>query len=379
MNVDIRDAEAMKALRPLEVAAYLRSRGWVSQEAGGGRATVWVVRIADEEYEALLPLDSSVRDFALRMGDLLRVLAAAEQRSQEEIYADLLTTTADVVRIRIEDADLQDGTLPIEAHARVAQKARDLMLAAACAATEARAVWHTRKPTQAVEEVRKVRIGQSERGSYVVTVITRVSPELHVPEDRLFETEVPFERRMTQTLASSLFHLERAAEAAALSGEFAAFDKSVSQGVSANLCDAVAGLWGDEDRFRNLEFTFSWSPARPAEPDAVRRVRISADRVPVIREAGRLLRERAPVVDFELEGAVVKLERAEGAPRGKVTILGQVEGKPRRVVVEMEDPNYHLAVLAHDQFKALRCFGLLVREGRLLTLQEPREIAVVEE
>jgi hypothetical protein len=378
MNVDIRDVEAMKALRPLEVAAYLRSRGWTSKD-GGGSATIWTLTVAKEEYEVLLPLDPTIRDFALRMGDILQVLAAAEHRSQEEIYADLLTTTADVVRIRLEDADLQDGTLPIDGHARVAQKARDLMLAAACAATEARPVWHTRKPAQAVEEVRKVRIGQTERGSYVVTVITRVSPALHVREGHLFEVETPFERRMTETLASSLFHLERAAEAAALSGEFKAFDEAVSRGVSANLCDAVAGLWGEEDRFRNLEFTFSWSPARPPEPDAVRRVRFTADRIPVIREAGRLLRERAPIADFELEGAVIRLERAEGAPTGRVTILGQVDGKPRRVLVEMNDPNYHLAVLAHDQFRALRCVGSLVREGRSFILREPREIAVEEE
>ena len=55
------------------------------------------------------------------------------------------------------------------------------------------------------------------------------------------------------------------------------------------------------------------------------------------------------------------------------------EGKPHRVVVELGDPKYHLAIQAHKQGKALRCFGLLVRDGRSLVLQEPREIAVVEE
>jgi hypothetical protein len=265
MKVELRDPEAMKALRPLEIAAYLRSHGWTARDGAGGRASLWTLKVGDEEYEALLALDPSIRDFALRMGDVVRTLAVAEDRSQEEVYADLLTTAADVMRIRIEGADPQEGTLPIEAHARIAQKARDLLLAAACAATEARAVWHTRKPARAVEEVRKVRIGQTERGSYVVTVITRITPELHVPKGSLFETETPFERRMTQTLASSLLSLERAAEAAALSGEFAAFDAAVPKGVSANLCDAVAGLWGEEDRFRTLDFLFSWSPARPPD------------------------------------------------------------------------------------------------------------------
>ena len=96
--------------------------------------------------------------------------------SREQVYSDLLTTFADVVRIRIDDPEAKDGTLSIEAHAQIAQKARDLLLAAACSAMEHRAVWHTKKPTQAVEQLRKLHVGQSERGSYIVTVISHSQP-----------------------------------------------------------------------------------------------------------------------------------------------------------------------------------------------------------
>jgi hypothetical protein len=94
MNIDIRDAQAMTALQPLEVSAYLRSRGWAQRPAGAGAATIWTLTVAGDGYDVLLPLDPSVRDVALRMGDILRVLATAEERSQEGIYADLLTKTA---------------------------------------------------------------------------------------------------------------------------------------------------------------------------------------------------------------------------------------------------------------------------------------------
>ncbi len=364
MNIDIRDADAIRALRPLEVATYLRSRGWAHQQAASTKASVWTIATGKDEFEAVVPLDQAISDYALRMVEVLHTVSVVEGRSQAQIYADLLTTFADVVRIRIDDPELQDGTLPIEAYAQVAQKARDLLLAAACSATEHRAVWHTRKPWQAVEQVRKIRIGQTERGSYVVTVISRVSPALHVPSQvELFEAEEPFERRVIQTLASSLKSLDRAAENAALSGEFASFEESVEKGVSANLCDAVAGLWGDENGQRNLEFAFSWSPARPVEIATPSLVKFAADRIPLIREAARVMRDRAPVADFELDGAVVKLDRPMGQPIGKVTIVGQVDGKPKRIVLELGDPEYHLAVLAHDQEKTLRCVGSLIREG----------------
>jgi hypothetical protein len=379
VNIDIRDASAIRTLRPLEVAAYLRSTGWDAKEPTA-KASTWMRTNGAEVFEVTVPLDETLRDYALRMGEVLHTLAAAENRSQGQVFSDLLTTFADVLRIRIDDPEAGDGTLSIEAHAQIAQKARDLLLAAACSAMEHRAVWHTNKPAQAIEQVRKLRVGQSERGSYIVTVISRVSPALTVPSNgELFESDLPFERQVTQTLATSLAALDAAAATAALSGKFDSFEQSVTKGVSANLCDAVAGLWGDEVRQRTLEFTFTWSPARPLEMQVPSQVRFSADQIPVIREASRVMKERSPVSDFELEGAVVKLDRKPGAEFGKVTVLGLVDGRPKRVTFELGEPLYHLAVQAHDQERALRCSGSLQREGRGYQLQNPRDVIVEEE
>lgn len=379
MNVDIRDVEAVQAIRPVDAAFYLRAGGWTPQEQQTGRGSIWLRTVQNEEFEALLPMDHQIRDYALRMGDLLRVLAAAEKRSQWQVYSDLLTITSDVTRIRISDPELTDGTLPIEEHAQIAQKTRDLVMAAACAATERRAVWHTKKPNQATEHVRRVRIGQSERGSYIVTVISRITPLLHTQGEELFETEPPYERQVTRTLADSLFALDRAAERAALTQQMASFDDAVAQGVNANLCDAVVGLWGGDEVQRNLEFSFSWSPARPVAAEAVRRVAFSSDRIPVIREAARLMREKAPLTDFELRGAVVKLDRPEGAPTGRVTIARYGDEGPRRVTLELSDPLYHIAVEAHDQGRTLRALGTLAKEGARYSLQTPREVTAENE
>ncbi|MEW6349129.1 MAG: hypothetical protein AB1646_08700 [Thermodesulfobacteriota bacterium] len=379
MKVTIRDAEAVRAIRPLDAALYLRAKGWAREETEIERASLWYYGEGDDQFEVLLPMDVELRDYALRMGELLAILAAAEKRSQWQLYSDLLTVTSDVIRIRIADPELSDGSLPIEEHARIAQKTRDLVVAAACATTERRPVWHKRKPTQAMEHVRRVRIGQSERGSYVVTVISRVPPVLHTRTEESFEMEIPFERQVTQTLAQSLRALDRAAEHAAVTQEMEAFDLAVQQGVNANLCDAVVGLWGEDEAQRNLEFTFSWSPARPVAQDAVRRVALSSDRVPVIREAGKQMRERAPLPDFELSGPVVKLERSEGAATGRVTVIGLVEERQARVVLELAEQPYHVALQAHDSGQTIRSSGTLTREGRGFVLRNPSDPVIEEE
>jgi hypothetical protein len=379
MKVRIRDVDAVSAIRPVDAALYLRAMGWQQAASQPGLASTWSITAGDEEYEALLPMASDLRDYALRIGDLLALLAAVENRSEWQVYSDLLTVTSDVLRIRITDPELTDGTLPIEEHAQIAQKARDLILAAACAATEPRPVWHKRKPTVAMDHVRRVRIGQSERGSYIVTVISRITPQLHHAQQQLFEVAPPFERQVTETLARSLRALDHAAERAALSQQMDAFDEAIPQGVNANLCDAVVGLWGGDEVQRNLEFSFSWSPARPVPHEAVRTVHFSSDRIPVIREAGRQMRDREPLSDFDLRGPVVKLERPDGAPTGKVTIIGLVEDRQVRVVTELEDAQYHVAVQAHDQGQTVLTTGTLVKEGRGYVLKNPADLVVESE
>jgi len=133
------------------VASYLRASGWAQAEAQEGRYAIWT---RGDDYEAFLPLRHDVRDYALRMGDLLGLLSKVEDRSQLAILSDLLVTGADVVRVRIADDDLADGSMPIEEHTRTAQKTRDLFMAAACSAIERKAVWHKRKPDQAVNYLR---------------------------------------------------------------------------------------------------------------------------------------------------------------------------------------------------------------------------------
>jgi hypothetical protein len=379
MKIDIRDVAAMRSLRPLEVAAYLRAKCWIRQSPVA-HGSVWTKGEGTNQFEIVVPMDQERRDYALRMGELLQTLAVAEERSQVELYSDLLTTYADVIRIRIDDPEITDGTFPMDEHALVAQKVRDMLLSAACSALQLRPVWHARKPAQAVEQVRRLRIGQTERGSYVITVISRVSPELHLQEQcSLTGAAAPYERKVTQMLASSLATLDSASSTAALTQDFRSFDDSVQQGVSANLCDAVAGLGGENDRNRNLEFLFSWSPARPIEQHVPSRIRITSDRIPIIREASRIMKDRSPYEDYELEGAVVKLERAECHVPGKVTVIGPVDGRPHRVTVELSDPHYSLAIQAHQQQQPIHCLGTLVKSGRGYTLRDARDFTIENE
>ena len=145
------------ALRPLEVASYLRVHGWRQEADLNGKGSVWLLPAEDgrEEADITLPLQRDLGDFALRMGDVLRTLRQVERRSEPEILQDLVTTSSDLIRVRAPSREAESGSLPIEQAVAFVERARDLVLAAACAAITKRAYFATRKPTKATEYLSK--------------------------------------------------------------------------------------------------------------------------------------------------------------------------------------------------------------------------------
>jgi len=373
MKASIRDVAALRSIKPLEFAAYLRSTGWVERDVREN----WTVWVKNDDFEISLPKTREPSDFPQRMADALNTLEVAEERSQLEILNDLLISGADIVRLRVADSETADGSIPIDESVQITQKAGELVMAAACAVVKKRPYFHTRKPSDAVEYMKKVRMGQTERGSYVLTVISPVAPALSSPiNGRLFEVHQPFERRVIEMLARALTAVKHAAERSVASGSFDQFEQAVALGVSANLCDAIVGMDSGSENERGFDARITWSRSRPATEDIPGRILIPSDSMPVIQEAARLFREMAPREEFELYGPVVRLDRSEGAPVGKVTALTMVDGSMRRVSMELDEDAYHMAVLAHDTQRAIACVGILDREGRSYVLKNPHSLAI---
>jgi hypothetical protein len=197
-------------------------------------------------------------------------------------------------------------------------------------------------------------------------------PELALGDDM----PDPFERQVTRTLAEGLAALEQAARQAAASGGMDAFRQAVHLGVSANLCDAVAGLAAVSPA-EGLEVRVAWSRARPRVDVAASRVFLGGDAIPLIQEAARLFRDTEPVEDLEIEGFVTRLARRPDQRPGEITLEGLVDGDLRRVGVELPEAVYSLAVQAHELRQRVSCGGDLVKERGGFRLQNPRHFRLV--
>lgn len=373
MRAIVSDSDTLRSLKPLELVQYLRAKGWQQDSELGTKATLWV-RPDGGADEIVLPRRRDFGDFDLRMSEVLKTLAKTEARSQLDILRDVQTASADLVRLRAPARDAVDGSLAIDSAVSFVESARDLMLAAACAAIDKRSYFATRKAQQATDYLQRVRMGQTERGSFVLTILSPVPPTLKSEQGALFpvEPQEPYERAVTRTLAQSLAAVSAAAETAAAQGNMQPFIDAVQWGVSANLCDAIVRI-SHVSINEGVDVAIAWSPSRMVAAETPHRIRLQGDAIPLIEEAGRLFRETSPLDDFELQGAVIGLRRPEGGSIGHVTVAGFVEGQARKVLIDLQEPDYSKAIAAHEQQTIVVCTGELVKQGRSYRLQNPRQ------
>jgi hypothetical protein len=376
LKVAIQDSSTLRTLKPLELAAYLRANGWRKEADLFGKGSLWLFQNPHEqEFDITLPARSEMADYALRMSEVLSTLALVEGRSQLEILCDIQTTTADLVRVRAPNQSAENGTLPFNQAVSFVEYSRDMLLAAACAAIDKRPFFAKRKAQQAMDYLGHVRMGQTERGSFVLTILSPVPPELRPMQETLLP-EDPYERLVMITLMNALDALYRAAQDAAVGGDMASFQSAVFKGVSANLCEAVVGLSAVSPK-DGLDIQVSWSRTRAVGAETPSRVILGNDTIPIIAEAARQFREITPLEDVEIEGFVTRLDRGRETTEGDVTIEASIEGKLRRVTLRLGQEAYSQAIQAHDGRLPVRCTGELEKEGRSYRLVDPRHFEIL--
>lgn len=373
---NLHQLQLARTLRPLEVVAYLRSRGWQETKSFPGRGSAWGLRLpSGEQAEVLVPVSHEIPDACPRLFEVLRTLELVEGRAFFEVWRDLSTARSDLLRVRVTLADAKDGSLPVEAVVGLVQGVRDLLLAAACAAVDPRPVYATRKPAQALQFLEQTRFGQTEHGSFTLTVESPVPPSLG---GAAADAEEPFGRRAFSTLLTALQEATSAAGRATAQQSTEPFREAVRRGVSANLCEATASLARLADPVEGLPVSVSWAAVRPGPSAVPTRVVLPVEAGPIFAEAARYFRATSPQPDVELRGLVVRLERAEGSQEGSATLLALVDGQPRKVEVRLGADDYGKAVKAHGGQLSVTCQGELTRRGNLFRLENARQFSVDE-
>lgn len=370
MKASIRDKTVLQSIEPDELTSYLQAQDWQRESYQPEKSSTWIRHSHSTTYEILVPLSRSFRDYPVRLAEVLETLETAENRSQFLILADIQSVRSDVIKIGIEGEYYQHGSMPFQEGVKFIQQAYDLLFAAACSAVRPQEVIPARKPARAVGYMQTVKLGQSEAGSYIITLHSPIYSRGTSPQS---ESSRPFERLVTRTLFQAVERTIDVAEASRQTGLVEKFREVVSYGVSANLCEALVGLQKETASDR-VKLYVNWSPVQGIEEGLTRQLIIPAELAPIIQEAAQYLNELAlnKIEEYTLWGKVEALEgdmNSGGVVKIRANIPYQTGTRLVRVKLSRED--YEKAYAAHggEHFVSVR--GTLTKEGRFYYLNDP--------
>ena len=370
MDVNIRDADALRAVTPAALSAYARAGGWSAGERYRKHSVVYV---GEGRPEIIIPRTERLGDYASVVATMIETFAQVAEQDELTIYRSLVTADRDVVRVRVPESE--DGSVGLNDCAALIGGAQDMLLSVACSLGDPRAVYRPGANREAANLVSRMRLGQTEQGSFVVTLLTPAVPPpmpalVPDPDDQ----HAPVERRLTRRLVGALSAAREMVERTA-SCEEDALGGSVASGVSANLCEALAGI---VELFPTLDVGVSWAQTRPTSPpDAL--VQFGSSDAPLLMEAARSFRELAPRPDVRLHGFVRLLKRDQADVDGTIRLAADVDGQRCSVLAVLDSADYERAVQAHRNKALVVLAGDLDRAGQRWRLLNPRLEDVIDD
>lgn len=371
MKASIQDRDALLAVSPAALSAYARAEGWTKVEPYGDFSDVYV---ADGLPEIILPRTENLSDYANVVSTLIGIFARVADVDEFALYRDLVTADRDVIRMRAPDSS--DGAVSLDDGVGFVRGASDLLLAAACSYDNPQPLYRAGANKEARDYLRQMRLGQTEQGSFVLTLLSPVVPPpmqlaLNLDSKELPEEDI-VERRITKHLAGTLKAARKAIEGT-VSGASDAFATVLPEGVSANLCEALDKMIVP---FSTMDVSFVWARTRPVLK-AREVIRFSNDDAPILREAARAFRQRGPRLDESLVGFVNILSRREDEDEGKVRLKTEIDGTLQSVNTILSQSEYARAIQAHAEQATVIAEGDLERVGQRWNLLNARIKSII--
>lgn len=361
-------ADSLRAISPAALSAYARAEGWTKLREYRRYSDIYV---AEGKPEIVVPRTFKIADYAMSVSDLIEAFARDAGREEASVYHDLTVADRDVIRVSIGGDD--SAGLPVESGVALLNHSRDMVLAAAYSLGGPEKLYRIVSNSEAGDYLRQIRLSHMEPGSSVLVLVSPVVPPEQRPAFPDVAVDSPMARRVTERLRGSLTAAHSAAERIA-TGEAEAFDNAVGAGVSANLCEAVAGLL---DKAAPFQVGFTFAMTRPA---AVSHVNVGFDsfHAEILKDAARNFRAAAPVYDARLFGFVHRLAWQEPEVLGAVGVRAWVEGRVRSVSAVLSAGDYDLAIEAHRVNSAVTMEGDLERVGPRWRLRNARLVGMID-
>ncbi|MBW1597930.1 hypothetical protein [Streptomyces sp. JJ38] len=358
---------------PEELVTYLSRTGWTRTRAGA-LAELWQAS-DDTEISVLVPRHAEAEDFKRTLGVFTSEVARYERRKPEDVHRDIARQFLDVTDLRAADDDITESTISLQAGMSLFNSANRLMVSAAAATIQRQGYYGRSMPKAAHAHARRLRLGQTRPGSYVIPIISSarfgypIQTEEKVPRLHVESEESYFDRRVLATLSRSLETLAEMTMIRELAPSRDEVIDSVDEGVSTELCRAVLEVIG-AGGISAFDVSFKWATASPSPGNLRDQIKFTQEQATLIEEVGEELKGVEKPSETVLYGVIRKMSLRKNEQIGRVTLETLIAGRPRSVSFDLDLDTYRRAARYHGERRRVVVTGILdTPPGRPATMK----------
>ena len=364
-------------INPLAFARYLKDTGWMPFFTKKEYVRIYQIKIANgESFQVNLPMDKSLSDYKRAMYQAVETVAFVEKQPTEQLMLYLLNPNTDILKIRLDRKDVEVGNILFDDAIRIYENAKKLIAATAQDILHPQRFHQGRMDDSISKFVNSCKFGQTEIGSYIVSVVCPFAELNEVEGFRqlsIFSDEDQCAESLTRQVTNRIMSNITSIRTNIDNGEI---DKLASEEnnsiISANFYEALAGLNLDIEG-ADVEFTAQWSPVVKKNRSRYDRISLSHDYYQPISTTIDKLREHTKQA-VKIVGRIKKLESSPDLSKrtsGKITVvyLDEKENK-KTATINVSKEDYDKAIQAHSEGNHVEITGELTgTKNNILTCE----------
>ncbi len=358
-------------ISPFSFDRYLKETGWHVFPTKRTYVKIYqIIKDNGEAFQVNIPLDKSLSDYRSAMYQAIETVAAAEGQSTEQLLLFLLNPNTDILKIRFDRKDIEAGNILFDDAIRIYENAKKLIAAAAQDILHPKR-YHQGRPDDSISKfISNCKFGQTEIGSYVVSVVCPFAELDEVDGYKqlsIFSEEEQCAESLTRKVTNRIMTNISTIKSNIDKGEYEKLtEENETSIISVNFYEALTGLNLSEDG-AEVEFMAQWSPAVKKNRSVMDRILLSNNYYQPISTAIEKLRE----TNREKTKIVGRIKALDSAPdlskrtSGKITVVYLDDSdRKKQAAITLTREDYDKAIEAHRKGSYIEIVGDVHNHGK---------------
>lgn len=348
----------------IDLSKYVSDLNWKKYEGRLKQGiAVYQKTIDNELYQITIPCDRNLYDYDFAMRQVIETLSFTENKSEEQLILELLNPLSDILRVRHISPSVDNGSILFEDAINLFENSKKLLLNATLDCYNYKRIYRGRAPENVQQFINNCRYGQTEIGSYVISLVCPFMSladggiqQLSIFTDEE-ESAFSITRKATKKLIESIAEIKEIIDNG---NDLSEIIEDPEKKISVSFVESLSNLNINKEN-NSLEINATWAPTIRQNKPKITKIEISHDYyAPLKSVVDRYKREDEATTNI-IEGRISKLNASpniEERKNGKATLVYiNNESKAKKITLDLTKDDYDIAILAHSEGKTIRARG----------------------